>query len=346
MLDRAAIHQAIASQASHVVYKRENGLQVMHTLWQQYAFDEQLAFYQSVINMSHARAQWNGCLGDIVSVSSLSDTNYHVCGIDGSQIYPDTHLGVPAYVLNIAWAAMAYGSNAYANIAAAPYVFLQQNMVSQPYVDAMRLLYEIYAAVQTSQQAIVMLDGPLSWWLLRDTQMLSDGVQYIQQLYNTGRWYIGYMSNPQFHHISHVLRAMCEDHDVPDDIAYVTDVHLMHSVVPEWHRTRMMTTTDHIMYQYPPMLRPYFCYMNTGHEIARIEMPAWLACDEVCVNYIMACVRNQIEKGHGYPVALSEAHEAAVIRESDRQFFFEMLSWHTSHDSISQKQQLKHRPII
>ncbi len=65
-----------------------------------------------------------------------------------------------------------------------------------------------------------------------------------------------------------------------------------------------------------------FVYINSGPEIARLEFPAWVTpsgLEQLC-----GAVIDQCAKGLGYPVALSEAHEQAVVRASDRRAFIEL----------------------
>jgi NurA-like 5'-3' nuclease len=50
---------------------------------------------------------------------------------------------------------------------------------------------------------------------------------------------------------------------------------------------------------------------------------------------------DQAAKGCGYPVALSEAHEQAVIRERDRRYFLTLLEHSFPDDGIGQKGQSK-----
>ena len=40
---------------------------------------------------------------------------------------------------------------------------------------------------------------------------------------------------------------------------------------------------------------------------------------------VHAVVYDQAQKGRGYPVALAEAHEQAVVRGAERELFYEML---------------------
>ncbi|WP_019502105.1 DNA double-strand break repair nuclease NurA [Pseudanabaena sp. PCC 6802] len=69
----------------------------------------------------------------------------------------------------------------------------------------------------------------------------------------------------------------------------------------------------------------YFCYLHVGTEIARVEMPEWTALDAELRLQVLSLVLAQIQKGYGYPVALSEAHNQAVVTGSDRHRFFAIL---------------------
>ncbi len=76
---------------------------------------------------------------------------------------------------------------------------------------------------------------------------------------------------------------------------------------------------------YPAPQRVYFCYVNVGLEIARVEFPAWVAEDDALLDQSLAILLAQVNKGFGYPVALAEAHNQAVVRGGDRARFFALL---------------------
>lgn len=61
-----------------------------------------------------------------------------------------------------------------------------------------------------------------------------------------------------------------------------------------------------------------FFYLNAGREIGRVELPRWVAADLDLLDRVHAITYDQATLGHGYPVALQEAHEAAVINIADR----------------------------
>jgi hypothetical protein len=64
--------------------------------------------------------------------------------------------------------------------------------------------------------------------------------------------------------------------------------------------------------------RVQFMYVHTGDEIARLEAPAWVMQDETLRGFVHAAVVDQCRRGFGYPPALMEAHEQAVITMGER----------------------------
>jgi hypothetical protein len=71
--------------------------------------------------------------------------------------------------------------------------------------------------------------------------------------------------------------------------------------------------------------RVYFCYLNVGAEVARVELPEWVMADPAHCELALRMVLTQVQKGYGYPVALAEAHNQAVVRGGDRSRFFAFL---------------------
>ncbi|GAB4232177.1 MAG: DNA double-strand break repair nuclease NurA [Elainellaceae cyanobacterium] len=68
-----------------------------------------------------------------------------------------------------------------------------------------------------------------------------------------------------------------------------------------------------------------FCYVHMGAEIARVEFPLWVAQDPELLDIALSLTLTQVQKGYGYPVALAEAHNQAVVRGGDRARFFALL---------------------
>lgn len=69
----------------------------------------------------------------------------------------------------------------------------------------------------------------------------------------------------------------------------------------------------------------YFFHIRVGRELARIEIPRWVAEDPAQVDLVHSLVYDQCARGDGYPVALARAHEQAIVRGADRKAFLRML---------------------
>jgi hypothetical protein len=75
------------------------------------------------------------------------------------------------------------------------------------------------------------------------------------------------------------------------------------------------------------VLETCFTYYHTpfSGEIARIEFGDWLLDEPGLLANALGLVHNQYHAGQGYPVALMEAHEQAVLRGGDRALIRDML---------------------
>ena len=109
-----------------------------------------------------------------------------------------------------------------------------------------------------------------------------------------------------------------------EPVAGVTDDILFARTLKKGERSGVFGSVSKILEDYGPH-RTCFFYMNTGSEIARIEIPLWVADDPVLLDLVHATVCDQAEKGRGYPVVLSESHEKAVVRAAERELFYTFL---------------------
>ena len=69
----------------------------------------------------------------------------------------------------------------------------------------------------------------------------------------------------------------------------------------------------------------HFFYIRLDGEIARVEVPQWVAKNEELLNLTHTLILDQCKRGHGYPVALAEAHEQAVVTGIDREDFWQLV---------------------
>jgi hypothetical protein len=72
--------------------------------------------------------------------------------------------------------------------------------------------------------------------------------------------------------------------------------------------------------------RIVFFYLHVGTEIVRVEVPQWVAASPTLLDLVHAVAYDQAQKGMGYPIALAEAHQHAVVRGAERDLFYEMVT--------------------
>lgn len=110
-----------------------------------------------------------------------------------------------------------------------------------------------------------------------------------------------------------------------DEVGGVVDADLFGTELGPGERTGLFESQSSVVRELYGDHRVGFFYVNTGSEIARVEVPAYVAGDAGLLGLCHALVWDQIRRGDGYPVVLAEAHEQAVIRGPDRELFRAML---------------------
>ncbi len=198
--------------------------------------------------------------------------------------------------------------------------------------------------------ALAMVDGSLIYWFLdslpgeaRDC-ILPDILEAWEQLQALRIPFVGYVSASRSTESLNFLRLQSCTFDFPDcathcskggegrtDVAPcqvfapLRDVTLWSTMLEPGERGPLWRSSAKILAEYGPQQTIYFCYLHVGAEIARVEFPAWVAEDRSLFDSALSLVLGQVQKGYGYPVALAEAHNQAVVRGGDRKRFFNLL---------------------
>jgi hypothetical protein len=128
-----------------------------------------------------------------------------------------------------------------------------------------------------------------------------------------------------------------------DAVAGVQDRGLFFSILAEDERSALFISQSSVVQKHYGSHRIYFFYVRAGDEIARVEIPEWAARDEKLLNLTHTLILDQCRRGQGYPVALSEAHEQAVVTGADRQNFQQLLEISLLEEGIQQTTSAKSR---
>ncbi|MFC2006904.1 DNA double-strand break repair nuclease NurA, partial [Chloroflexota bacterium] len=217
-------------------------------------------------------------------------------------------------------------------------------------VDECQRLAELVAELPAGSSALALMDGSLILWGLAAypefvTEVLLDRgflvyFSEIRKLSKDRRLALAsYISFPRSTDVINVLRvALCpyeppdcdrhcsnkEDPDC-DKVAGIQDRELFASLLAEGERSALFISRSSVVQKHYGENSVYFFYLRVDEEIARVEIPQWVATDESRLALVHSLVLDQCRLGHGYPVALSEAHEQAVVREADRQSFWQLV---------------------
>jgi hypothetical protein len=217
-------------------------------------------------------------------------------------------------------------------------------------VEECRHLADLSAGLPKDSFSLALLDGSLILWGLEaypefvTDSLLTNGLLRClddMKKRNADRRLAlaSYISFPRSTDVVNVLRVAICPHQPPDcdrccppgrvrdceAVAGVRDRELFINLLENGERSALFISPSRIVKEHYGEHRVYFLYLRVDDEIARIEIPQWVAENEDLLDLTHSLVLDQCRRGHGYPVVLSEAHEQAVVTGADRENFWELV---------------------
>lgn len=213
-------------------------------------------------------------------------------------------------------------------------------------VEECRWLAKLAGESPPGSTTLALLDGSLILWSLEaypefvTEALLHKGflncLEDIRKLKNDRRLALAsYISFPRGTDVVNALRvALCPQQPVDCDrcqtrdcdvVAGVRDRELFSDLLDIGERSALFISQSSIVQKHYGAHEVYFFYLNVDDEIARVEVPQWVANDESLLNLTHSLVLDQCRRGQGYPVTLSEAHEQAVVTGADREEFWQLV---------------------
>ena len=314
-----------------------------------------------------------------------------VVACDGSQIMPSSHEVYSCYLLNTGAVVIHYGTDTKPLLASFPrlyhksdevYPLIDQRRihVDQAIVSLERQLTELTTASElaicsrdANAPLVTMVDGSLIPWSIDHMpdsyqREFVDRMLVVLDVFLAERIpIIGYVSHSRSADVVNNMRvwrcpfpsSRCQtfcghlnEEDFPCSAIWpLSDRSLLASQLPKHHRSGMFSSGSRWSTMMGGRHNVCFCYLATDEEVARLEMPRWMYDDKEMLDLAISVALSQSVKGQGYPIALAEAHNLAVIRQADRKHFFDLLTSHlvsTGVDrvSVSQKERHKRRSIL
>lgn len=375
MLDRIKLSQDLARVARHLFPDLGDALEQAHKVWERIAQDPQFKERAAQAEATFLVPTWKGDLNETFAISVQEEAAYTVVAVDGSQVYPDRHIaGAGCFLLNVGGVTLSYGATSTASFFSQPRVCVAQELeqiskhagMSRDVVDALRekdeLAYSYIKANEvvcnTGQTPVVLFDGTIIFWPLEGMQdeirsyFITAYMDTLHKLYEQRIPCAGYISMPKSRELINLVKlGLCRFSvancgpctniysDFPcKQVESLIDAALVKRFVEPGQRTTLFSSSSHIVKEYPEHLQPWFCYVRTQHEVIRLEMPAWVAHDQEALDQVCAVALDQCDKGHGYPVCLAEAHEQAVVKGPDRDFFYHLIT----RQALGEKKNVTH----
>lgn len=351
MLDRLKLIIELQHVADKLFIDAAPSHHLAQDIWKLIAQDATFLYkVRQVTNAPWPIPLWQDNVGKIIPTPSCA-TSYVALSVDGSQIYPDRHNILSCFLINTGCVILPYGiTNKKVKLFSDPYVFAGVDEDQQAFttdgVNCKRQELELKKGLELVKtikrdygeniSSVLLFDGSLIFWHLsskeievRD-QFLYAYLALLDQLYNEKMPVCWYISMPKSKELMSLVRLYLCDFDPDKKELYecvnsVIDSGIMQSVLQPYTRSIIFSNHSSISNYYPAHLRPFFFYIHTGSEIGRVEIPSWIAQDENMIDMIASVVIDQCIKGGGYPVALAEAHEQAVVKGPDREFFYHFL---------------------
>jgi hypothetical protein len=221
-------------------------------------------------------------------------------------------------------------------------------------VEECRHLAEMVREIKHSQPVLAVMDGSLILWGLSNKeypdfvleQLLDrEFIKYLEdmriQAEKRPLGLASYISFPRSTDVVNTLRLVLCPHDIADCDKYcaetnigkrpcdavsnVQDRDLFTNLLTEGESSALFTSQSKIVKENYGRHWVNFFYLKLKDEIARVEMPEWVVRDTTKLTLVHSLIFDQCRRGQGYPVALSEAHEQAVVSGTDRESFQQLM---------------------
>lgn len=349
MLDRAKVLQQLHAVADALFIDTSEERSIAYQSWQRICADP--LFQTKILSLTTdvLIPSWSGPVDAIFSLQQPA-IPYAVLAVDGSQIYPDRHQGTQCFLINIGSVLLHYGPSSRVICSSQPFVynaFAKEGAVDPiEMVDGQRQGLELRIGLEKAcafrqehpaTPFLFLFDGSLIFWHLASKEaavkehFLQEYMSVLQGLYEQRIPYAGYISLPKNKELVNLIRVeLCnfilEGCTKAKKVDHIVDTTVAQFFLPEITRSIPFKSNAVIGATYPAHSAPYFLYINGGDEIGRLEIPAWVAHDTQVLEFVVSSVYDQIRKGYGYPVALAESHEQAVVKGPDRDFFYHLVT--------------------
>ncbi len=277
-----------------------------------------------------------------------------ILAADGSQISPDRHAEVDYCLVNVGAIQMSIGetqpprTTTESELLYDDALFTASGSMTEARLALMRdlrerKLLEKLAAVESklidpSVPIITFTDGPMELWGSIEAensaafhQSLEQYQEVLSKLCEMGTITAGYVDKPSANLVLRLLEiSMLNEQQLANvrrefPLRGVTDIDLYRKLIQPGERSAVFALQSTSARQYGGTLSLHFFYLNVGRNnhpsLARVEVPAWVADNEILLDALHAVLVQQCQAmgTRPYPYALHRAHETAMVSMKEKE---------------------------
>ncbi len=276
-----------------------------------------------------------------------------IIAADGSQIRPDRHAAYLYYLINIGGVVYHHGSGQAPDQFSIPTLHYPQADGKEDKFDDTggtvsieRDLAEIDTLAEKAVEyrtavppILAILDQRLLYWPIGPAGVAENAAvtawgDSMDKIRLAGALLAGYIDRPATGYVTTLLRSL-QALDEPDfdwkslgqrEASWgLTDVHLFSQLLGPGQRSKLFVTVSEPNHKFAAQHQANeicFFYLNPGghgRQVARVDIPMWVAQDEEMVTAVHALVYDQCQILGDYPYVLARADETAVVTYRDQE---------------------------
>lgn len=292
---------------------------------------------------------------NLASPASPAPSQATLIAADGSQIYPDSHGPILYYVINVGTIIFRWGSGQAPQVGTHPQLYYTEDRVypagrqiGPDLVSAERDLAEMQALAQLAAQQLpdnrpllALGDGSLLIWLQRaaipeehQARILDAYLACLDRLRAGPAPVAAFVSRPQSSEVVALLYLRHLEPDGRQEIRSLAETpfrgltdRALFSFLQPGDRSALFVRGTAANQDFRARGHAvHFFYLSTGSDIARIEIPEWVAHNPQQTDLVQALIYEQCRFNSGYPYILTRADEQAVILGPERETLENMIT--------------------
>ena len=274
-----------------------------------------------------------------------------IIAVDGSQIMPDRHAAYLYYLINVGGIVYHHGYADAPDIFSIPEIFYPKDdaaidnfndtsgavSIERDITEIKTLARKTIANRQNAQPMVSILDQRLLYWPIgsagvADNAIVTEWGEHMTAMRQAGTSLCGYIDRPRTSSVLMLLRSLEGLDDVEFDwkllgkrkaTGGITDIDLFRELLKPGERSKIfvnISPANDTFRAQDADNEVCFFYFNpsmAGQQIARVDIPRWVAEDENAVTAVHSLLYSQCQLLGDYPYALARADEMAVVGRQD-----------------------------